>query len=54
MNETLKTILEETFWLLIPMAIGYFVNILRRSKRVNIYKNYSASPEKSSSPAKHG
>lgn len=38
MNETLKTILEETFWLLIPLIIGYFVNTLRRSNRANLYK----------------
>ena len=38
MNGTLKTILEETFWLLIPLIIGYFVNTLRRSNRANLYK----------------
>lgn len=38
MNETLKNILEETFWLLIPLVVGYLVNTLRRSNRANIYK----------------
>lgn len=38
MNETLKTILEETFWLLIPLVIGYLVNSLRTGNIANTNK----------------
>ena len=38
MNETLKTILEETFWLLVPLVCGYLFNTLRRGSRSNTYK----------------
>lgn len=38
MNETIKNVLQEAFWVLIPMAIGYLVNFLRRHLRVNAYK----------------
>lgn len=38
MNETLKNILQECFWLIVPLVVGYFVNNLRRSNKINIYK----------------